>query len=58
MINTKAVYKTNEDFKSYVDNYARERQILVTDALNHKMVEEVANYYLQKDVDKIDEGRI
>ena len=55
MINTRSVYESNQDFRLYVDNYARERQILVTDALMHKTVEEVANYYLQKDAGKVDE---
>jgi len=55
MVNTKSVYKTNQEFKDYVDNYARERQILVTDALKHRMVEITAEYYLQKDTGKIDE---
>lgn len=56
MISTKAVYETNKEFKDYVNNYAREREILVTEALTHKMVEITADYYLQKDVGKIDEG--
>ena len=46
-ISTKAVYKTNDDFKEYVDRYAHERGILVTEALSHKTIEEVARYYLE-----------
>ena len=52
MISTKAIYESNQEFHDYVDNYARERQILVVEALTHKMIEEVANYYLQKVVGK------
>ena len=47
-ISTKAVYDSNDEFKAYVDNYARSRQILVLEALTHKTVEEVAKYYLEK----------
>ena len=47
-ISTKAVYESDQEFKDYVNNYARERHILVTDALTHKTVEEVAKYYLEK----------
>ena len=53
-ISTEAVYTTNEDFKEYVDRYARQRHILVIDALHHKTVEEVADYYLKQSLEKID----
>ena len=56
MISTKAVYDSNKEFHDYVERYARERQILVLEALTHKMVEEVADYYLKKDLGKVDEG--
>lgn len=58
MISTKAVYDSNEEFHNYVERYARERQILVLEALTHKMVEEVAEYYLKKDLGKVDERGI
>lgn len=47
-ISTKTVYETDQEFKDYVNNFARERQILVTEALTYKTVEEVAKYYLEK----------
>ena len=58
MISTKAVYDSNKEFHDYVDRYARERRILVLEALTHKMVEEVADYYLKKDIGKENERGI
>lgn len=54
-ISTEAIYKTNDDFKEYVNRYASQRHILVIDALHHKTVEEVADYYLKQSLEKIDE---
>ena len=46
-ISIQALYKANDDFKLYVERYARKEGILVVEALTHKMVEEVAEYYLK-----------
>ena len=48
-ISTKAIYNSNDEFKEYVERYARQRHLLVTEALTHKTVEEVAKYYLDKE---------
>lgn len=47
-ISTEVVYKTNQEFRGYVDRFARERHVLISDALTYKTVEEVAKYYLEK----------
>lgn len=48
-LSIEAIYKSNEDFKEYVDKYARDRGLLVIEALNHKIVKEMAEYYVERD---------
>lgn len=38
-------YNTNPDFKDYVDKYCTKHQIGVEEALEHKLVKEVSEYY-------------
>lgn len=42
------LYKENEDFKAYVDRYAKNRQIESEKALEHEIVRQVAKYYTEK----------
>ena len=47
MTNSQELYKTNEEFRQYVDRFVHKRpEYTVEDALNHKIIkEEVAEYY-------------
>ena len=51
MSDLKEVYETNENFKAYVNHYARffseGKSITVEEALTHKIVGEVAAQYLE-----------
>lgn len=38
-------YKSNPEFKKYVDSYCRSRQVGIFEALRHKTIREVAKYY-------------
>ena len=38
-------YKTDEDFKRYVDAYAKQHDITVETAMTHKIVVNVADQY-------------
>ena len=44
-INTKELYDKNDDFKKYVDKYCNTNHIFVKDALEFKMIKEVAIMY-------------
>ena len=41
-------YAINEDFRDYVDKYARDHSISVTEALTHKLVQEAEDYYKER----------
>lgn len=41
-------YAINEDFRAYVDKYARDRKISVAEALTHKLVQEAEDYYKER----------
>lgn len=41
-------YAINEEFRNYVDRYARDRRISVAEALTHKLVLEAESYYKEK----------
>ena len=38
-------YKTNQDFKEYVDKYAKKTRITPEEALKHSLVREAYEYY-------------
>ena len=40
------IYNTNADFKSYVDSYCKKMKVSVEVALTHKIIEEVAKFYM------------
>lgn len=42
-------YKTNDDFRTYVEKYRRDKCISVEEALEHDMVKQYAEYVLHKD---------
>lgn len=45
-IDIKTFYRTNENFKKYVDKYCNEWKIGVSEALTHELVRQVYLYYL------------
>lgn len=49
-------YKTNADFKEYVDKYANKNHIPVDVALTHASVREAYEYYLEVENDKAYKG--
>lgn len=49
-------YKTNADFKEYVDKYAKKNCITPEEALNHASVRDAYDYY--RDEAKNNENRI
>ena len=44
------LYLNNKAFKKYVDKYCRTRGVSTDEALKHKLVTNVASYYIQKGV--------
>lgn len=44
LITLDELYNTNDDFKSYVDKYARCHKMLVEDAIKCKIVQNYAEY--------------
>ena len=55
MNNLKEFYNRNEDFKRYVDRYAKKhnegKSISVDEALEHEIVKSVAAQYREKEVE-------
>ncbi|MBR1703153.1 MAG: hypothetical protein IJ716_14595 [Lachnospiraceae bacterium] len=47
-MNLLELYNTNPDFKTYVDRYSKTYKLSVAEALTHKLVREVAEYYTGK----------
>ena len=45
MLDIRALYKVNEDFKLYVTKYCHKHEIMVEEALQHAMVRSAAEYY-------------
>ncbi len=41
------LYNTNPDFKAYVDKYCIKHNITVDQALEHYLVKDAAEYYLE-----------
>lgn len=41
-------YKTNEDFRSYVERFRSDRGISVEEALEHEIVKQYAHYVLNR----------
>jgi len=41
-------YAINEDFRNYVDKYCKKHKISVAEALRHKMVCNVREYYKER----------
>lgn len=39
------LYKTNQDFRDYVDRYSKKHDISKYEAMSHKLVQGVAEYY-------------
>lgn len=46
------------DYETYVERYAKARQISEGEAETHKTVQEVKAYYKDKDTDKVQETHI
>lgn len=44
----KELYSTNADFKAYVDKYIRKEEIDLETALSHAMVQNYANYLIDR----------
>lgn len=44
----KEFYETNQDFRGYVDRYARHNGKTVEEALEHDLVKQYADYVLHK----------
>lgn len=45
-------YETNADFKEYLDKYVAVHDLTITDAVTHKAVMAVAEYYLEVENDR------
>lgn len=45
-------YDVNNDFKNYVDKYARDNNISVEQALQHRLVVQTESYYREKRISK------
>lgn len=45
-----ALYRANDDFRGYVDRYARNRHILIDVALTHKIVKEYAMWMAEQEL--------
>lgn len=43
------LYRTNKDFKEYVDRYCRDYGLCVAEALKHRLVIEYAEYLRERD---------
>lgn len=58
----KALYDTNKDFKRYVDRcckkFSEGQSISREEALEHVIVKEYANMCVEKEDEKLNEGRI
>lgn len=39
------LYKTNQDFRDYVERYCKKHDISKYEAMSHKLVQGVAEYY-------------
>lgn len=46
-------YEINNNFRDYVDKYAKERNISVEEALEHKLVEQAYCYYKEERESKL-----
>lgn len=46
------LYDVCEDFKEYVDKYSKKHKISVQEALTHKLVQEVAQMYKERMLNK------
>lgn len=45
-------YEKNADFKEYLDKYVAVHDLTITDAVTHKAVMAVAEYYLEVENDR------
>lgn len=45
VVDYEELYRKNKDFREYVDRYCMARNIPATEALKHKIVQEVGDYY-------------
>lgn len=58
MSNLQDLYNRNADFKGYVDRYCKKyvegRSITVEEALEHKLVHNVAEYYREQEENRIE----
>lgn len=45
-----SLYLNNQSFKKYVDKYCKKHQVSTDDAMKHKLVQNVAQYYITKGV--------
>ena len=58
MNNLKEFYNRNEDFRKYVNSYAKKhnegKSISVNDALEHELVKHVAEQYREKEEAKVE----
>ena len=52
VLNANDLYNKSEDFKEYVDKYSTKHKILVQEALTHKLVQEVAQMYKERMLNK------
>ena len=54
----KEFYNRNEDFRNYVDSYAKNhnegKSISVNEALEHELVKQVAEQYREKEEERVE----
>lgn len=54
---TREIYNTNEEFKGYMERYLRSNQkITLEEAFKHKIIQNIAQYYADKDTGKTQQG--
>lgn len=44
-MSTKEIYQNNKEFKEYMDRYLRKNNITLEEALQHKIIQDIAEYY-------------